>query len=155
MRSENFLVITFKDESSAIEGSHRLQDLAMRGDISLGYNIMLKKNADGELEAMKKTTDGGRTTWTGMLLGMLVGLFLGPFGFLLSMLTGTAIGAGLDASKGHFEDGFTDSIKGDLDGGKVAIVANCDEQSPAFVDDAMKDLAGEVRRSVYTGQPKK
>ena len=84
MKSENFLVITFNDDSKAIEASHRLQDLAMRGDISLGYNVMLKKNADGKIEAMKKETAGGRTTWTGMLIGMLVGLFMGPFGFLLS-----------------------------------------------------------------------
>lgn len=103
MKSENFLVITFSDDSKAIEASHRLQDLAMRGDISLGYNVMLKKNADGKIEAMKRETSSGRTTWTGMLIGMLVGLFMGPFGFLLSMLAGTAIGAGMDASKGHLK----------------------------------------------------
>ena len=152
MKSENFLVITFNDDSKAIEASHRLQDLAMRGDISLGYNVMLKKNADGKIEAMEKETSGGRTTWTGMLIGMLVGLFMGPFGFLLSMLAGTAIGAGMDASKGHFEEGFTDQIQNELDAGKVAIVARCDEQSPAFVDNAMKDLEAHVTRSIYTGE---
>ncbi len=148
MKSQNFLVLTFDNESQAIEGSHRLQNLASQGDISLGYNIMLKKGEDGKIEAMKKITEGGVTTWKGMFIGMLVGLFLGPFGFLISMLAGTAIGAGMDASNTNFEDNFVDSVKADLHAGKVAIIARCDEPSPAFVNDAMKDLNADIKRTV-------
>lgn len=148
MKSENFVVITFEDEKKAIEGSHKLQDLALHGDISMGYSVMLRKNDKGEIEALKKTSTNGRDTWTGMFVGMLAGLFLGPLGFLFSTLAGTAIGAGMDYSHGKFEEGFVDKVKEKLNDGRIAIIANCNESSPVFVDDAMKELGGEVTRTV-------
>lgn len=150
MKAENFVVVTFDDEKKAIEASHKLQDLAVHGDIAMGYSVMLRKGESGEIEALKKSTANGKDTWSGMLIGMLVGLFFGPLGFLISMLGGTAIGAGLDYSHGKFEDNFVEKIKEKLDNGRIAIIANCDESSPIFVDDAMKELGGEVFRTVAT-----
>ncbi len=148
MKTENFVVITFDEEAKAIEASHKLQDLAIRGDIAMGYSVMLRKGANGEIEALKKNSINGDDTWSGMFIGMLVGMFFGPLGFLLSTLTGTAIGAGVDYSQNKFEDGFVDKVKERLNNGKIAIIANCDESSPIFVDNAMKEFNGDVYRSV-------
>lgn len=150
MKAENFVIVTFTDQKKAIEASHKLQDLALRGDISIGYSVMLRKGANGEIEALKKKPGSNDDTWTGMFVGMLVGLFLGPLGFLISMLAGTAIGAGIDHSEGKFEDGFVEKVKDKLNHGRIAIIANCNESSPIFLDDAMKDLDGDVYRTVAT-----
>ncbi len=148
MKTENFVVVTFEEEAKAIEASHKLQELAVRGDIAMGYSVMLRKGPDGAIEALKKNTADGDDTWSGMFIGMLVGMFFGPLGFLLSMLTGTAIGAGVDHSQVKQKDEFVDKVKEKLNNGRIAIIANCDESSPIFVDNAMKDLGGDVYRKV-------
>ncbi len=150
MKTENFVVITFEEEAKAIEASHKLQDLALRGDIAMGYSVMLRKGPNGEIEALKKNTAGGDDTWSGMFIGMLVGMFFGPLGFLLSMLTGTAIGAGVDYSQVKKEDGFVEKVKEKLNNGRIAIITNCDESSSIFIDNAMKELGGDVYRSMAT-----
>ena len=148
MKTENFVVITFAGEAKAIEASHRLQDMALRGDIAMGYSVMLRKGPNGEIEALKKDSAGGNDTWSGMFIGMLVGVFFGPLGFLLGTLTGTAIGAGMDYSQTKFEDGFVDKVKEKLNNGRIAIIANCDESSPIFIDNAIKELGGDVYRTI-------
>ena len=150
MKKENFVVISFSKEAEAIDASHKLQDLAIRGDISLGYNIMLRKNSSGEIEVLKKTGSGDSNSWTGMLVGMLAGLFFGPFGFLISTLAGTAIGAGVDSSYAKFNNDFAELIKEKLSNGNVAIVANIDEQNPVFIDEAMKAYNGTIYRTTYS-----
>lgn len=150
MKTENFVVVTFTDEKEAIEASHKLQDLTIRGDISMGYSVMLRKGPNGEIEALKKTSTDGKDTWSGMFIGMLAGLFLGPLGFLITTLTGTAIGAGMDHSQDKFEDSFVNRVKEKLNNGRIAIIANCDESSPIFVDNAMKEFDGDVYRTVAT-----
>lgn len=150
MKNENYLVVTFDNQSDAIDASHKLQDLTLRGDISIGYNLILKKGEKGQIEVLKKITEDGKDSWSGMFVGMLAGMFLGPFGFLLSTLGGTAIGAGIDHSHTKSSDAFAEIIKGKLREGKVAIVANVAEQSPAFVDEAMKEFNGEVYRTVFS-----
>lgn len=150
MKTENFVVVTFDNEKNAIDASHKMQDLALRGDITLGYSLMLRKGPNGEIEALKKTSDDGKDTWGGMFIGMLVGMFFGPLGFLVSTLAGTAIGAGMDHSDEKFEDNFANKVKDKLAAGKIAIVAQCNESSPVFVDNAMKEIGGEVFRTVAT-----
>ncbi len=150
MKTANFVVVTFDEEKQAIEASHKLQDLAIRGDVSIDYSLMLRKGPSGEIEMLKKTGDGADDTWSGLLIGMLVGVFLGPLGFLISTLAGTAIGAGIDHSDEKFKDNFADKVKGKLSAGKIAIVAQCNESSPIFVDEAMKAMGGEVFRTVAT-----
>ena len=150
MKTENFVVITFDDEKNAIEGSHKLQDLAVRGDIAMGYSIILRKGQDGTIEVLKETTVNGVHTWTGMFIGMWVGIFLGPLGFLISFLAGTAIGAGVGYSKDKSQNNFAIKVKERLDNGKISIVANCDESNPVFLDNAMKEFNGEITRTVAT-----
>ena len=148
MKQENFIVITFDDQDKAIEASHKLQDLAMHNDVSIGYNLLLRKGEDGKVEALKKESKSGRDTWMGLFLGMLVGLFFGPFGFIISMLAGMGIGAGLDSSQYKSEESFANKAQEELDKGKIAIIAQVNESNPIFVDDAMKALGGDVHRMV-------
>ncbi len=150
MKTENFVVITFAEESQAISASHKLQDLTLRGDIGMGYSVMLRKGKNGEIEALKKSAAEGDDTWNGMFVGMLVGMFFGPLGFLISMLAGTAIGAGVDHSQDKFNDSFVSKVQEKLNNGRIAIVANCDESSPIFIDNAMKEFGGEVYRTIAT-----
>ena len=147
MKNENFVIITFQLQDEAIKASHNLQDLAVRGDIELKYSIMLRKNEEGKVEVLKKVTKDGVESWTGMFIGMLVGLFFGPLGFLISTLAGTAIGAGVDSSHEKFNDNFANKVKEKLDEGDTAIVANINEQSGVFIDDAMKDFSCDIYRT--------
>ena len=150
MKAENFVIVTFDDEKNAIEASHKMQDLAVRGDIAMGYSVILRKHENGEIEALKKTTINGVVEWTGMFVGVLVGLFFGPLGFLISTLAGTAIGVGVEHAHEKFEDDFVNKVQDTLDDGKIAIIANCIESNPVFLNNAIKDLDGQILRTTAT-----
>jgi len=146
MKMRNAVIITFDDETKAIEGAHKLQDLAFRGDVAMDYSVILRKHENGQIEVLKKSTADGAVTWTGMFVGMLVGLFLGPLGFLISALAGMAIGAGVGHAHEKGEDNFVKKIEKVLTDGKIVIVADCIETSPAFLDEAMQGLCLHIIR---------
>lgn len=148
MKKENFIEIRLNSETEAIEVSHKLQDLAVRGDISLGYNVILRKGEDGKTEVLKKTEQIGMGKWEGFWIGMIAGIFMGPLGFIISILAGTGIGASVDGHRRKFYEKVTDKVKEDLDKGKILILANVDEQSEIFIDTELKSYNCEIERFV-------
>src|SRR4030095_7948999 len=93
----NLIVISFKNESQAIEGSHKLTELESFGDITVYERVMLKKSATGEKTVLQSETSDGVRTLSGMALGTLVGALAGPVGMLVGMMTGTLAGAALES----------------------------------------------------------
>ncbi len=148
MKKENFVEIKLNNETEAIEISHKLQDLALRGDLSLGYNVILRKGQDGKVEVLKKTQDSEVGRWEGFWIGMIVGIFMGPLGFIISILAGSGIGAGVDIHKKKFYEKITKGLQEDLSVGKILILANVEEQSDVFLNEALKDYNCEIERFV-------
>src|SRR5690606_22150809 len=144
----NIIVVPFKEETKAIDALHKIKELDAYGDITLYEHMMIRKKANDQYEVLNKTTDGeGWRTFTGMALGGLVGAIAGPLGLIIGLYTGTAAGAIWDISRYDFEDDFVKKVSGKMNTGTIAIIAEVGEDSPVFIDDALKSYSSEIIRS--------
>jgi len=143
----NLIVIAFKNESQAIDASHKLVELESLGDITIYEKVILKKDSSGQASVIQSDTSDGLRTVTGMALGTLVGAFAGPVGLLTGMLVGTMTGAAVDATYYDFSDDFTTKVASKIEPGMIAIIAEVYEDSPDFVDNAVAPFSATVLRS--------
>ena len=143
----NLVVISFKNETQAIAGSHKLIELESFGDITVYEKVMVKKDSNGETTAIQTDTSEGLRVVSGMALGTLIGALAGPVGALVGMVSGTMTGALLETNYYDFSDDFTSKVYKQLQPGTVAIIAEIYEEGPAFLDNAMEPLGGTITRS--------
>ena len=54
---DNIIVATFDNETSAIEGVHKLNELDHQGDIFTYNCVLLRRNPDGSFDYLKDTRD--------------------------------------------------------------------------------------------------
>src|SRR6266404_2672768 len=128
----NLVVISFKNESQAIDASYKLAELESFGDITVYEKVIVKKDADGKTNVIQTETSDGLRTLSGMALGTLVGAFAGPVGLVAGMLTGTLAGAALDSDYFNFSEDFESKVTNKIQPGTVAIIAEIYEESPSF-----------------------
>src|ERR1700745_900012 len=133
----NLIVISFQNQSQAMEGSHKLVELESIGDITVYEKVMLKKDADGKTSVIQSETSDGLRTLSGMALGTLVGALAGPVGMLVGMMTGTAAGAALESDYCDFSEDLETKVMDRVQPGTVSIIAEIYEDNPAFVDNAV------------------
>ncbi len=143
----NLIVITFSNESKAIDGSHKLSELESFGDISIFEKAMVKKDAEGNFTVLESDTTDGLRTLSGMAIGTMLGALGGPVGLLVGMLGGTMTGALLDADHFDFSEDFGAKVKARLQPGTVALIAEISEEGPSIVDTALAPLAATISRS--------
>jgi uncharacterized membrane protein len=143
----NLIVIAFKNESQAIDASHKLVELESLGDITTYEKVILKKDVKGQVSVIQSDTSDGLRTVTGMALGTLVGAFAGPVGLLTGMMVGTMTGAAMDSTYYDFSDDFTSKVASKIQPGMIAIIAEVYEDSPDFVDNAVAPFSATVLRS--------
>ena len=143
----NVIVISFKNESQAIDASHKLVELESLGDITVYEKVILKKDANGQSSVIQSDTSDGLRTVSGMALGTLVGAFAGPVGLLVGMVTGTLTGAVLEADYYDFSEDFEAKVIDRIQPGNVAIIAEVYESSPVFVDNAVAPFGATTFRS--------
>ena len=143
----NLIVISFQNQSQAIEGSHKLVELESFGDITIYEKAMLKKDADGKTSVIESETSDGLRTLSGMALGTLVGALAGPVGMLVGMMTGTLAGAALESDYFDFSDDLESKVSSRVQPGTVSIIAEIYEDNPAFVDNAVAPFGATVFRS--------
>jgi len=143
----NLIVISFKNESQAIEGSHKLTELESFGDITVYEKVMLKKNATGETTVIQSETSDGLRTLSGMAIGSLVGALAGPVGLLVGMMTGTLAGAALESDYFDFSEDLKSKVMNRVQPGSVSIIAEIYEENPAFVDNAVAPFSATIFRS--------
>ena len=144
---KNVIVVSFKEETKAIEALHKLNELESFGDISIYEKIMLRKKTTGECEILKEDDSEGWRTLVGMTFGSLLGAFGGPVGLIIGLYTGTAIGAIAEISHYDIAEGFITTVENKMPSGTVAIIAEIDEDSNVFVDNYMKPFGATVTRS--------
>ncbi|HKC37115.1 MAG TPA: DUF1269 domain-containing protein [Chitinophagaceae bacterium] len=143
----NVIVVSFQEETKAMEALHKLNELESLGDISVYEKIMIRKKANGESEILKEDSSEGWRILTGMGVGSLLGMLGGPIGFVVGLYTGTAVGAIADASHYDFAEDFIARVENKLQAGTTSIIAEVDEDSNVFIDTYLKPLGAVITRS--------
>lgn len=144
----NIIVVSFKEETKAIEALHKIKELDMYGDITLYEHMMVRKKENDQYEVLNDDTSGeGWRTLTGAAVGGLLGALAGPVGLVIGLYSGVAIGAIADVVHYDFEDDFIKKINNKMKPGTIAIVAEVSEESPIFIDDYLKPFDAEIIRT--------
>src|SRR5215467_3368520 len=147
---DRMLVVVFDDESKAYEGSRALQQLDGDGSIAVYATRVVAKNPDGTAVVKEGADSGPLGTLTGTAVGSLVGLLGGPVGVAVGAAGGSLIGAIADLDNVRVGSDFLSDVAESLTPGKVAVVAEVDEEWTTPVDTRMEALGGVVlRRSLW------
>ncbi|CAG2156406.1 hypothetical protein LMG26411_05238 [Cupriavidus numazuensis] len=146
---DRMLVVVFDDETRAYEGKVALHALADEGSVGIYAEAIVTKNADGTA-ALNQVGDATCfETLTGTVVGSLIGLLAGPGGMVLGAAAGMGLGACSDLSDLSLGSDFISDVTNAMTPGKVALVAEIEEEWTTPVDLRMEALGGTVlRRSV-------
>jgi uncharacterized membrane protein len=143
----NVIVASFENQTKAIEAMHKLSELDSFGDISIYGKAMVRTRDDGKYEILEANNSDGWRTLTGMAVGSLIGALGGPVGFVIGLYAGTAIGLISDVGRQSFDESFVEKVENRMPPGTVSIIAEIDEDSDVFVDNALRPLGAEIKRS--------
>ena len=107
---------------------------------------MLTKDADGSVNIVKTEDSLAESTMGGTVVGGLIGLFGGPAGVAIGAASGMALGATADVARAHLGRDFIAEVTRALAPGRIALVAEVDEESTEPLDERMKALDGQMFR---------
>jgi uncharacterized membrane protein len=144
------LVAVFDHETAAESGLNALRNLHAAGDITLYATGVLAKDAQGVLSVKKSMDSGPIGTMTGLAVGSLIGLLGGPMGVAVGALAGTVAGAVRDFWAAGVGLDFIELATSHLQPGKVALVAEIEEEWVIPVDLALEAAGGQVFRRTRT-----
>jgi uncharacterized membrane protein len=144
------LMVMFDDARSAEAGTHVLKALHDEGEITLYALGVIARDAAGRIRIAKAVDP----TSIGAGIGLAVGGFVGMLGGPLSSTSGPAVGAStggvVGAVRGYWAAGvgldFAQEADGRLRPGKVAVIAEVEEDWVALVDISMEAIGGIVYR---------
>ena len=140
------LVAVFDNEAAADAGLNALRTLHAAGDITLYATGVVARDANG-LVSIKKSMDSGATgTGTGLAVGSLIGLLGGPVGVAIGAGSGGLAGAVRDFWVAGVGLDFVEAATQHLQPGKVALVAEIEEEWVIPVDAALEAAGGQVFR---------
>ncbi len=144
------LVAVFDNETAADAGLNALRALHAAGDITLYATGVLARDAKGAVSVKKSMDTGPAGTVTGLAVGSLIGLLGGPVGVAIGAVTGTVAGAVRDFWVAGVGLDFIEAATQHLQPGKVALVAEIEEEWVIPVDSALEAAAGQVFRRTRT-----
>ena len=143
----NKMIVTiFNDETSAYEGARALEALHNEGSLTLNAAAVVAKDANGRVAVKEADDQGPAGTFFGLTMGALIGLLGGPIGMAVGATAGAVTGSIYDlATLGVGED-FLNEVSMNLTPGKLAVVADADEEWVTPLDTRMETLGGVVFR---------
>jgi len=145
---DRVLVVVFDNEAKASEGRSALLQLDAEATVFVYATSVVVKRADGTA-AVRQEDGGVFGTALGTTLGTLIGFVGGPAGAAIGALSGMTLGMIADIDQTRVGGDFIDDVRKVLTPGKVALVADVEEDETAPVDTRMEKLGGTVfRRSV-------
>ncbi len=144
------LVAVFDNETAADAGLNALRALHSAGDITLYAAGVLARDAQGAFSVKKSMDTGPTGTVTGLAVGSLIGLLGGPVGVAIDAATGTVVGAVRDFWVAGVDLDFIEEATRQLQPGKVALVAEIEEEWVIPVDLALEAAGGHVFRRTRT-----
>jgi len=144
---ERLLAVVFNDEAKAYEGLHALNQLDGEGSITAYAAQVIQKDASGKI--ISKQTEGNFPLQTakGLWLGSLIGLLGGPVGMGIGAAVGSSAGVLGDLNIAGLNADYVDEVSKALTPGKIAVVADVDEDWVTPVDTRMEALGGVVFRT--------
>ena len=151
---DRMLVVVFDNEAKAYEGKKALQQLDDEGSISVYAYAVLTKNADGTASIKQGDDAGPLGTLLGTSLGSLIGLLGGPAGLALGATLGFGAGSAADIDNARIGDDFITDVTKQLSPGKVAVVAEIEEDWTTPVDTRMEAIGGKVFRRALSAARK-
>ncbi len=140
------LVAVFDNETAADAGLNALRALHAAGDITLYATGVLARDAKGAVSVRKSMDSGPTGTVTGLAVGSLIGLLGGPVGMAIGAVTGSVAGAVRDFWVAGVGLDFVEAATQHLQPGKVALVAEIEEEWVIPVDAALEAAGGQVFR---------
>ena len=143
---DRMLVVVFNDENKAFQGKTALMQLQDQGNVNVYGYAVVEENADRSATIKQADSSGPLGSLFGMSFGALVGALFGPAGMLLGSAAGLGSGATVDFSNLGVGQDYLDDVAKALTPGKVALVAQVDEEWTAPVDSSMEALGGVVLR---------
>jgi uncharacterized membrane protein len=143
---ERMVVVVFKDEAKAYEGSRTLNHLDAEGSIAIHSEAVIKKNADGTVTIKQSEDQFPLGTVGGTAIRSLIGLLEGPIGVGVGAVAGWLAGSIDDLNVAGVDAEFIDDVAAILTPGKCAVIADVSEEWITPVDTQMEALGGEVLR---------
>jgi uncharacterized membrane protein len=144
------LFVVFDSETEASAGLNALRTLHAAGDITLFSTAVLGRSANGSVSVKESMDSGPIGTAAGLAVGSLIGLLGGPVGVAIGALTGTVTGAVRDFWAAGVGLDFIEEATQLLQSGKVALVAEIEEEWVIPVDTALEAAGGQVLRRTRT-----
>jgi uncharacterized membrane protein len=142
------LVMVFDSEGKAYQGRNALLQLNSEGSVFVYASVVVAKGSDGTT-AVKEDDSGPLGTLLGTSMGSLIGLLGGPVGAAIGAVGGMTAGMLSDMENVRIGEDFIDDVRKALSPGKVAVIADVDEDWTTPVDTRMESLGGTVfRRSI-------
>lgn len=145
---DKMVVVAFDDESRAYEGLKSLQELHTEGSLTLYATAIITKDAKGVIIVKQAVDEGPVGTAVGLATGSLIGLLGGPVGVAVGAAAGTLSGSMYDMAQVGVNMDFLDEVSKYLSPGKIAVVAEVDEDWVTPLDTRMEALGGVVFRRV-------
>lgn len=144
---EKMVVVVFNNQPKALEGWQTLRELDKEGEISLYEVRIVAKEPSGHVRVIDNADVLAFPMIAGStVVGTLVGLLGGPLGAFIGASGGALIGAIGDAEEVGVTEEFVNDIKTALTPGKVALVAEIDEEWVTPLDTRMERIGGIVFR---------
>jgi uncharacterized membrane protein len=140
------LIAIFDTETAADAGLHALRRLHSEGDITLYDTGVIAKDLAGVVNVKSGMEREPVGAGVGLAVGSLIGLLGGPMGLLIGASTGAAVGTLRDFWVAGVGMDFIEEAERLMAPGKVAVVAEIDEEWVTPVDVAMATLGGTVLR---------
>jgi uncharacterized membrane protein len=139
---DKMLVVVFDNESKAYEGIKALRELHAEASLTLYATAVIAKDANGKVSVKQAADQGPLGTVLGLTTGSLIGLLGGPAGLAVGATTGTFAGSLYDLAQVGVGEDFLAEVSQRLSPGKVAVVAEIDEEWVTPLDTRMDALGG-------------
>ena len=141
---DRMIVVVFDNEGGAYEGKNALMDLDKEGSLTLYGYAVVAKNPNGAVSMKQESDSGPLGTLAGTSLGSLIGLLGGPVGLAAGAAVGMFAGTAADLTNAGVAGDFIDDVAKALTPGKVAVVAEIEEDWTTPVNTRMVPLGGTV-----------
>jgi uncharacterized membrane protein len=142
------IVTVFDDESVAYEGVRALKGLYAEGSLTLYATAVVAKDPTGAVSVKQEADMGPLGTTLGLATGAFIGLLGGPVGVAVGGASGILAGSVFDLARIGINADFVEEVSVYLVPGKVAVIAEVDEEWVTPLDARMGSLGGTVFRRV-------
>ena len=140
------LIAVFNNEAAAAVGLQALHKLHTQGDVTVYATGVIGKDANGKVSLKESMDSGPISTGVGLAVGSLIGLLGGPVGLAVGAVTGALVGAVHDFWVAGVGLDFIEEAEALLLPGKVALLAEIEEEWVLPVDTALEAAGGRLLR---------